>query len=106
MTVSTLAPTAYPAAGQAVFARYEARFGPADPYAIYGYEAMRVLLDAIAAGGPTRLGVRRALHAMPARASVLGDYTFDRYGDTTLKTYGLYRIRGRALVWAGTVTAP
>jgi hypothetical protein len=40
------------------------------------------------------------------RQSVLGAYSFDRFGDTTLRDYGLYRIRGGALQWAGVVRAP
>ena len=39
------------------------------------------------------------------RASALGTYGFDANGDTTLRTYGLYTIRGRPLRWAGPVTA-
>jgi hypothetical protein len=37
---------------------------------------------------------------------VLGTYGFDRFGDTTLRTYGLYRIRGGGLTYAGAVEAP
>jgi branched-chain amino acid transport system substrate-binding protein len=37
---------------------------------------------------------------------VLGTYGFDANGDTTLKTYGLYGVRGGVLRWAGVVTAP
>jgi branched-chain amino acid transport system substrate-binding protein len=108
VTVSTLAPGAYPPAGQDVFRRYGARFGDPfpDPWAVYGYEAMRLVLDAVAAAGPRRRAVMRWLHRMPDRAGTLGTYRFDRFGDTTLRTYGIYRIRGGALVYAGAVQAP
>ena len=33
-----------------------------------------------------------ALFAIKARHSVLGTYGFDSNGDTTLKTYGLYKV--------------
>jgi branched-chain amino acid transport system substrate-binding protein len=106
--VSTLAPSAYPAQGQDFLRRYSARYGDPnpDPYAIYGYEAMRLVLDAVSAAGPRRRAVVEALRAMPQRAGAIGSYRFDRFGDTTLRTFGLYRVRGGALEWAGTVDAP
>ena len=108
VTVSTLAPSAYPAQGQDVLARYAQRYGDPspDPYALYGYEAMRLALDAVSATGPDRGAVVGALRAMPGRAGALGTYRFDRFGDTTERTFGLYGIRRGALVWAGTVEAP
>ena len=36
----------------------------------------------------------------------IGTYRFDPYGDTTLRSYGLYRVRRGALEWAGAVEAP
>jgi branched-chain amino acid transport system substrate-binding protein len=101
ISVSTLAPPAYPLAGQAVLAR----LGNPDPYALYGYEAMRLVLDAVAAVGPRHRAIVRHLWAMPARPGVIGTYAFDRFGDTTLRTYGLYGITGRALRFAASVTA-
>ncbi len=108
ITVSTLAPFAYPAAGQDFFRHYTERYrDPApDPYAIYGYEAMRLVLDAVAAAGSDRLAVIETLRDMPARAGAIGTYRFDHYGDTTLRSFGLYRVRPGALEWAGAVEAP
>jgi branched-chain amino acid transport system substrate-binding protein len=101
INVSTLAPSAYPAAGQSVLQR----LGNPDPNAVYGYEAMRLVIDAVNAGGPTRRGVLRALRSVRDRPSVLGTYSFDRFGDTTLRTSGLYGIQGDALQFVGAVTA-
>jgi len=102
VTVSTLAPFDYPAAGQDVLRRY----GDPDPYTIYGYESMRLILDAVAAVGPSREAVIGWLAAVRDRPSVLGTYGFDAFGDTTLRTYGLYGIRDGQLVYAGKVEAP
>jgi branched-chain amino acid transport system substrate-binding protein len=99
--VSTLAREAYPAAGQEVL---DALGGP-DPYALYGYEAMSLVLDAIGRGGPTRRGVRSAFFATRDRDSVLGRYSIDRFGDPSLTTYGVYRIAGGVLVWDRVVDA-
>jgi branched-chain amino acid transport system substrate-binding protein len=108
LTAGTLAPSAYPPAGAAFFARYAARYGEPnpDPYSIYGYEAMQLLLDAVTAVGTDRSMVIGWLRSVESRPSVLGDYGFDRFGDTTTRTYGLYRIDGGQLVYAGAVQAP
>jgi branched-chain amino acid transport system substrate-binding protein len=106
--VSTLAPSAYPQQGQDVLARYAQRYGDTrpDPYAVHGYEAMRLVLDAVAAAGADRRAVVGALRSMPDRAGAIGTYRFDRFGDPTLRTFGLYRVRRGALEWEGTAQAP
>jgi branched-chain amino acid transport system substrate-binding protein len=108
VTVATLAPDALPQAGREMLQRYSARYGEQfpDPYAVHGYEAMRLVLDAVAAVGPRPRAVIRWLHDVRNRLSLLGTYSFDRFGDTTLRDYGLYRIRGGELEWAGAVRAP
>ena len=54
LTAPTVSPDELPPAGQKFYEDYEAEYGEAqdeiDPYAVYGYEAMAVVLDAIAAG--------------------------------------------------------
>jgi branched-chain amino acid transport system substrate-binding protein len=89
---------AYPG-GRRFVAQYKAKYGGAtpDPYAIYGYEAMKLGLDTIASlgsNGNNKADVLKALFATQRRNSVLGTYGFDRNGDTTLKSYGLYRVNG------------
>jgi branched-chain amino acid transport system substrate-binding protein len=95
-TVATLNLTAYPG-GEQFLNAYKAKYGGAspDPYAIYGYEAMKLGLDTIkslGAQGNSKSAVLAALFATKARASVLGTYGFDANGDTTLKSYGLYKV--------------
>jgi branched-chain amino acid transport system substrate-binding protein len=108
LTVSTLAPEALPEPGRALLQRYAARYGEPfpDPFVVNGYESMRLVLDAVAAVGPRPRAVIRWLRTFESRPSVLGTYRFDRFGDTTLRDFGLYGIRGRGLVWAGAVRAP
>jgi branched-chain amino acid transport system substrate-binding protein len=93
-TVATLDLLAYPG-GRTFLAAYKAKYGVSnpDPYAIYGYEAMKLGLDTISslgAKGDSKSAVLAALFAIKARHSVLGTYGFDANGDTTLKSYGLY----------------
>ncbi len=95
-TVATLDLAAYPG-GKTFLAAYKAKYGVAnpDPYAIYGYEAMKLGLDTIAglgAQGNSKSAVLKALFATKSRSSVLGSYGFNANGDTTLKSYGLYNV--------------
>jgi branched-chain amino acid transport system substrate-binding protein len=101
VTVATLAPEAYPESGREVLAA----LGNPDPYALYGYEAMSLVLDALARGGGTREGAVRAFFETRDRDSVLGRYSIDPFGDTTLTQYGVYGIRGAQLVWDRAVDA-
>jgi branched-chain amino acid transport system substrate-binding protein len=91
---------------------YKAKYGGADPnpYALYGYEAMKLGLDTIAKLGPAgndKLAVLKALFDVSHRDSVLGAYGFDQNGDTTLRSYGLYRVgRSGEPAFFKTVTPP
>jgi branched-chain amino acid transport system substrate-binding protein len=87
---------AYPG-GKEFLAAYNARYPGSDPspYALLGYEAMRLGLSTIAGlgnNGDSKSAVLSALFATAARHSALGIYGFDKYGDTTLRTIGLYKV--------------
>jgi branched-chain amino acid transport system substrate-binding protein len=67
-----------------------------DPYAIYGYETMALAIDALKRAGDSandREKVIEELLATKDRQSVLGTYSIDENGDTTLTDYGLYTIK-------------
>ena len=98
-TVATLAPLSTYPGGRKFEAAYSSKYGIAtsaiDPYAIYGYEAMKLGLDTIAglgSQGSDKASVLSALFAIKARNSVLGTYGFTANGDTTLGKYGLYEV--------------
>ena len=103
LTHPALAHSAYPPAGQDFFTRYRARYGTsARLYGIYGYEAMSLVLDAIAragAEGDERAAVIAAGLATRDRESVLGTYSIDPFGDTTLTDFGVYRIKHGRPSW-------
>ena len=95
-TVATQNLTAYPG-GQQFLAAYKAAYGISDPdpYAIYGYAVMQLALQTIAhlgAQGNSKPAVLHALFATSSTQSVLGTYGFNANGDTTLKSYGLYKV--------------
>jgi branched-chain amino acid transport system substrate-binding protein len=95
-TVATLNLQSYPG-GKDFLAAFKAKYGNAnpDPYAIYGYEAMKLGIDTIkglGAKGNDKSAVLQALFATKDRKSVLGTYSFDQNGDTTLTDYGVYKV--------------
>jgi branched-chain amino acid transport system substrate-binding protein len=106
LTVATLDPSAYPPAGRAFFDRYVVQFGIPEPYAIFGYEAMSLMLRAIARASDAgrrpvlRSRVLAAIFSTHDRQSVLGSYSIDRDGDTTLARYGVWRVvAGQLVFW-------
>jgi branched-chain amino acid transport system substrate-binding protein len=93
------------------FTDYEAKYGTGDPdpYAIYGYETMKLALDTLKAVGD-KAGDRKAVAAQlvgntKGRNSVLGTYDIDENGDTTLTDYGLYTIKNGKLTFSKVIKA-
>ncbi len=108
VTVATLSPDEYPAEGQDFFSQFSEKYGEPnpDPYAIYGYEAMRLALDAIERSGTgEKADIVKALFETKDRESVLGTYSIDENGDTTLTDYGVYTIDGGELTFDSTIKA-
>jgi branched-chain amino acid transport system substrate-binding protein len=108
VTVATLAPDQYPPEGKKFFSDYTAKYGEKnpDPYAIYGYEAASLALDAIKrANSSDRAEILKAIFATKDRKSVLGTYSIDQNGDTTLTDYGVYSVTGGNLKFDQTIKA-
>jgi branched-chain amino acid transport system substrate-binding protein len=110
VTVATLSPDEYPADGQKFFDDFEAKYGETnpDPYAIYGYEAMKLVLDTCEQLGPEcsdKQAMIDALFNTKGRQSVLGTYDIDENGDTTLTDYGVYTVKDGELIFGETVKA-
>jgi branched-chain amino acid transport system substrate-binding protein len=108
VTVATLSPDQYPPDGQAFFKAFTAKYGVdnPDPYAIYGYEAMKLAMDAIARSKTgDKADVTKALFATKDRKSVLGTYSIDQNGDTTLTDYGVYGVKDGQLTFDQTIKA-
>ena len=87
-------------AGQQFIKDYKASYGSLnEPNAIYAYESMNVLLNAIEdvcvrAGDPTnRRQVRDAVFAVHNFAGALGTWSFDQNGDTSLNAVTVYEIQ-------------
>jgi branched-chain amino acid transport system substrate-binding protein len=110
VTTPTLVPQAYPAAAQRFFRAFRARYGRMpDRWAIYGYEAMAAVLEAIREAGDLgndRAEVIGAFFGLRDRESVLGTYDVEESGDTSLEDYGANRVRGGRLAFDRVVEPP
>jgi branched-chain amino acid transport system substrate-binding protein len=110
LTVATLGESGFPPPGRQFFERFRAAYQTriVDPYAAYGYEAMSVVLAAIDRAAPQstdRGAVVDAFFQTRDRASVLGTYSIDANGDTTLRDYGVYRISRGLLTFSRRIIA-
>ena len=116
VTVATLSPEEFAKQGIAeaekFFTDYKAEYnikGQPDPYAIYGYETMKLALDTLEAAGDKandrKAVVDQLINKTKGRKSVLGTYDIDENGDTTLTDYGLYTIDGGELTFDKVIKA-
>jgi branched-chain amino acid transport system substrate-binding protein len=97
LTIPTLGLRNYPPAAAQFYRRFRDRYGREPTlYAIFGYEAMRVVLASIRAAGADgnrRDLVTERLLGSSQRGTVLGDYRISATGDTSIRVYGAYRLR-------------
>jgi branched-chain amino acid transport system substrate-binding protein len=98
-TVATLDMKAYPG-GKAFLKAYKKAYGVAnpDPYSIYGYASAELGLHALSqvkaglSGKTLQAAMVKSLFKTKNLKSVLGTYSINAQGDTTLTSYGLYRL--------------
>jgi branched-chain amino acid transport system substrate-binding protein len=99
VTSPILEPDQYPPSGQRVFAEYRRLFPGIAPtvYALYGYEAMKDVLSSIRRAGSQ--AANRSASALVIAFfhlgeihGVIGDYTINANGDTSLDSFDGYRV--------------
>jgi len=108
ITVGTIDPKDYPPEGQKFFKDFEAEYGGGlpQPYAIYGYEAMSLMLDAMKRAGDKcndRAAIIDQVFKTKDKKSVLGTYSVDKDGDVTTKQFGRFFVKGGKLTYDKTV---
>ncbi len=107
LTTPVLPPRLYPPVAQGVLRRYRRVFGAeGGAYALYGYEAMTLVLDAVrsaGARGDDRQTVIERVFATENRNSVIGRYSIEPDGETTLSRYGVDRVLNGRPVFVRTV---
>jgi len=99
-TSAALDPSQLPPAGQEFARAFEDEYGRAPGrYAAYGYEAMAAILASIerASDPGDRPAVVAAFFETADRRSVLGGYSIDEVGNTTLGRMTGYRVEGAKL---------
>lgn len=104
LTSPVLPPSSYPKAARKVLRQFRHRFHmQGNSYALYGYEAMDLVLSAIRSAGEegnNREAVVKAAFSLQRRNSVLGPYSVLPDGETTLIRYGVDRVHNdKAVFW-------
>jgi branched-chain amino acid transport system substrate-binding protein len=103
LTFGGVPPSALTGEGGELVERYRKtyRIEP-QSYAVYGYVAMQVVLDAVRrAGVKDREAIRAAIAATEQRGGLLGDWRFDEHGDTTLTTMSGNVVKGDDFAFVG-----
>jgi branched-chain amino acid transport system substrate-binding protein len=110
ITAAAQDPSELPPAGQRFVRDFRRRYGRAPgPYAAYGYEAMAVVLDSIRRAGDSgddRDSVVSAFFDTTNRDSILGTYSIDDVGNTTLPRLAGYRVVHGRPVFTTALSAP
>ncbi|MCX6385523.1 MAG: ABC transporter substrate-binding protein [Solirubrobacterales bacterium] len=95
LTYAPLPAAQGPIAAEKFVADFRRAFGAQpQPYAVYGYQAMRAVLAAIRSAGKDanrRRAVTKAFFGAQHRGSPIGSYATLPNGNTTTREYGLYR---------------
>jgi branched-chain amino acid transport system substrate-binding protein len=109
LTVATINPNDYGPKGQKFFDDFKAKYHQkvVQPYAIYGFEAMDVVLDSMERAGDAcndRQAVIDEFFNTTDKEGVTGTYDIDDDGDVTLNQFGRHRIVNGELSPIKTVT--
>ena len=97
ITVATINPKDYAPKGQQFFDSFKQEYDQkvVQPYAIYGYEAMDVVLDSMDRAGDScndRQAVIDEFYATEGKEGVTGTYDIDDDGDVTLNQFGRHLV--------------
>ncbi len=95
VTFGGLPPSQLQGRGKEFYENYKKKYN-AEPeaYAVYGYEAARVVLEGIKrAGKRDRESIRAAIAGLRDFDGVLGKWSFDQNGDTSLKVMAVEEIK-------------
>ena len=102
LTVATLPQADYPPAGQKFFEDFKAKYKQdvVQPYAIYGFEAMDLVMDVMERAGDAcddRQAVIDEFFNTADKEGVIGTYDIDEDGDVNISQFARYRIENGEL---------
>ena len=108
LTVATINEEDYPPKGQKFFDDFKAKYNQkiVQPYAIYGYEAMDVVLDSMERAGDScndRQTVIDEFFNTTDKEGVTGTYDIDDDGDVNISQFGRFRVENGELTKGVTV---
>lgn len=108
ITVATIKESDYPPAGQKFFDEFRKKYNAkvVQPYAIYGFEAMDVVMDSMERAGDScndRQAVIDEFFNTRDKQGVTGTYDIDEDGDVNLSQFGRFRIENGELTEGETV---
>ena len=95
VTFGGLPPTELKGKGRAFYENYKKKYhAEPEAYAVYGYEAARVVLESIRrAGTKDREAITAATRSLKDFDGVLGKWSFDDNGDTSLKVMAVETVK-------------
>ena len=83
---------------KAFLTAYNTKHGPHGPYAIYGYDAVNIILEAVAKTGSTKFrDLTQYIHGTEFQTA-MGPLRFDKKGDITDTYYVLWVVKGGKFV--------
>jgi branched-chain amino acid transport system substrate-binding protein len=107
ITLAAAPVQALPAAGRRWSAEYTRRWGSKPCcYAVHAGQVAEIVLDAIGRSDGGRAKVLDNLYDTTVRGGLVGDFSFDRFGDSTLTSIAVYRIDGARIRFERMVEVP
>jgi branched-chain amino acid transport system substrate-binding protein len=98
ISVAGAPPSALTGAGATFVKSFGKQVGTTpNPYAAYGAQAMLVALQAVATGGGDRARTTKAVFGLHVSNGILGDFTINSAGDTSLTPITIYKQAGKNL---------
>jgi len=106
ITLAAAPVRALPEPGRRWAAEFRRRWGTSPCcYAVHAGQ-ISLVLDAIAGSDGSRAQVLRHLQRARVRGGLVGDFSFDRFGDSTLTTISAFRIASGRLRYLRTIEVP
>jgi branched-chain amino acid transport system substrate-binding protein len=98
ISVAGAPPNALVGAGAAFVKSFGKQIGSTpNPYSAYGAQAMDVMLQAVAKGGGQRAATTKGIFGLSITNGIIGSFTINATGDTSLGTITIYKQAGKNL---------
>jgi branched-chain amino acid transport system substrate-binding protein len=107
ISLAAAANRSLPRRGREWARRFTERWGAAPCcYAVHAGQVTELVLDALARADGDRASVLEALRASRVEDGLVGDFSFDEHGDSTVRSISMWRIEGGRLRFLRAVEVP